>query len=345
MTLRSTLVLLVCALVPALVRYRTAASNPANPPPPRAGPVVWAEPERDSAELDLVRRQPRSSSWPPMLRAIATGQSGLGLAVGAGNRAWRTEDGGRTWTVLPSADQEFYDVDLRGDGVALATAVSGRILRLLPGDAEWTEVRPSGDGMIYRLTFIRERTAFGAGVGRTRDDGTGGLVVRSDDSGETWTELDVPEQWWNDVAFGDEQHGWLVGGAGVVMWTDDGGDTWSPRPIATDETIRSVHAFDAVHALVAGSGGVMFRTRDGGHTWVEIDNGTRHHLRRVAFLDATYGVAVGLWGTVLRTDDGGRTWKEENPGTQAHLYDVAWSAGGVPIVVGSHDTILLGGAR
>jgi photosystem II stability/assembly factor-like uncharacterized protein len=345
MTLRSTMVLLACALAPALVAYRAAPANYVNPPPPRAGPVLWAEPERDSAELDLVRRQPRSSSWPPALRALATGQGGLGLAVGDGNRAWRTEDGGHTWTVLPGVEQTVYDVDIRGDGVALVAALSGRILRLLAGDAEWTEVRPAGDGLIYRLTFVGERTVFGAGVGRTRDDGFGGLVVRSDDSGETWTELDVPEQWWNDVAFIDEQHGWLVGGAGVVMWTDDGGATWSPRPIATDETIRSVHAFDAVHALVAGSGGVMFRTRDRGRTWVEIDNGTGHHLRRVAFLDAMHGVSVGLWGTVLRTDDGGQTWNEENSGTQAHLYDVSWSADAVPIVVGFHDTILLGGAR
>jgi photosystem II stability/assembly factor-like uncharacterized protein len=340
MTVRSTLLLLACALAPAIVAYRTAASAE-NPPPPRTGPVLWAEPERDSAKLDR----------PPDLRAVATKPGGVALAVGssigngAGNRAWRTEDGGRTWTALPSPAPYVSSAGMREDGLTLVSTDRGRILRSLAGGADWTEVRPPADWRtearpaggwdIFRLAFVGERTVFGAG----------GALLRSDDSGETWTKLDVPEQRWYDVAFVDEQHAWLVGGGGLVLWTDDGGDTWSSRRIATDQTLRSVHAFDAAHALVAGSGGVMFRTRDQGRTWAEIDNGTGHHLRRVAFLDALHGVAVGFWGTVLRTDDGGETWQEENSGTLAHLYDVAWTAGGVPIAVGLSETILLGGAR
>jgi photosystem II stability/assembly factor-like uncharacterized protein len=326
MTLRSTLVLMACALAPAIVAYRSAVSSPANPPAPRSGPVVWAAPERENAELDR----------PADLSAIATVPGGFGLAVGSGNRAWRTEDGGRTWTVLPGAAPAVAGVALRRDGLALTAARRGRILRSQADGTDWTEVRTAGEKRIFRFTFVGERTVYAVGEA---------ILLRSHDSGESWTELDVPDQWWDDVAFVDERHGWLVGGGGQVMWTDDGGSTWSPRRIATDQTLRSVHAFNATNALVAGSGGVMFRTRDQGRTWAEVDNGTGHHLRRVAFLDALHGVAVGFWGIVLRTADGGETWLEENSGTLAHLYDVAWSADGVPIAVGLLDTILLGGAR
>jgi photosystem II stability/assembly factor-like uncharacterized protein len=195
MTLRSTLVLLACALAPAVVAYQTAVSSPENPPPPRTGPVLWAAPARDSAKLDR----------PPNLAAVAIGPGGVGLAVGAGNRAWRTEDGGFSWSALPGAAPAVSGVFLGRDGLALAAAGRGRILRSLAGGTDWTEVRPVGEKRIFRFNFVGGRTAYAVG------DAT---LLRSDDSGETWTELDVPAQWWDDVAFVDEQHGWLVGGGG-----------------------------------------------------------------------------------------------------------------------------------
>jgi photosystem II stability/assembly factor-like uncharacterized protein len=328
MTVRSTLLLLACALAPAIVAYRTVASGPESPPPPRTGPVLWAAPERDSAKLDQ----------PPNLVAVATAPGGIGLAVGAGNRAWRTEDGGQSWMALPGAAPGVWGVALGRDNLALVAAGRGRILRSLDGGTDWREVRPAGTERVYRFNFafVGDRTVYGV---------SDAILLRSDDSGESWTKLDVPDQAWGDVAFVDERHAWLVGGGGLVLWTDDGGATWSPRRIATNQTLRSVHAFDAAHALVAGSGGVMFRTRDQGRTWAEIENGTGKHLRRMVFRDALHGVAVGFWGTVLRTADGGETWQEENSGTLAHLYDVAWTTDGVPIAVGQLDTILLGGVQ
>jgi photosystem II stability/assembly factor-like uncharacterized protein len=60
--------------------------------------------------------------------------------------------------------------------------------------------------------------------------GERGLVICSDDAGQTWTQAQVPVRCTLTAArFTDARQGWAVGNLGVVLETADGGSTWAQQ--------------------------------------------------------------------------------------------------------------------
>jgi photosystem II stability/assembly factor-like uncharacterized protein len=125
----------------------------------------------------------------------------------------------------------------------------------------------------------------------------------------------------HDIAFLDEQNGWIVGGqygidGGVIGNTTDGGRTWRfrsglvpvPRRLSVVH-VYDIHFIDDMNACMAASGGMILRTDDGGNGWRVVRRGTVHaRLYDIDFIDNDHGWAVG-WDRVLTTDDGGLTWR------------------------------------
>jgi photosystem II stability/assembly factor-like uncharacterized protein len=125
----------------------------------------------------------------------------------------------------------------------------------------------------------------------------------------------------HDIAFLDEQNGWIVGGqhgiaGGVVGRTTDGGQTWRFRSGVARMMkglsllhFYDIHFIDDKNACMTASGGMILRTDDGGNSWRMVRRGAVHaRLYAVDFVDDKRGWAVG-WGYVLTTDDGGHKWK------------------------------------
>src|ERR1700757_855275 len=57
--------------------------------------------------------------------------------------------------------------------------------------------------------------------------GQEGVIIYSDDAGQTWHQAAVPvSATITDIAFATPQVGWAVGALGVVLNTQDGGKTW-----------------------------------------------------------------------------------------------------------------------
>src|ERR1051326_2952275 len=73
--------------------------------------------------------------------------------------------------------------------------------------------------------------------------GDGGVLLRSADGGNTWTDYSsnagfhgpplpyLPDV--NTVAFADFQNGWIAGDNGLMMHTSNGGTTWSTQSSST----------------------------------------------------------------------------------------------------------------
>lgn len=135
--------------------------------------------------------------------------------------------------------------------------------------------------------------------------GLRGLIIYSDDGGDTWTQSSSPVQ--SDllaIHFPSETTGWIVGHDGVVLHSKDAGVTWSKQ-------------FDARMALTVFTDYYEKQLSSGNEEaeralqLIELNYGSGPAL---PFLDVWFendlrGFAVGAFGLLALTTDGGVTWE------------------------------------
>lgn len=118
----------------------------------------------------------------------------------------------------------------------------------------------------------------------------------------------------------DENTVWASGSGGTVLVSTDSGNSWKDVsvPGAQQNDFRSIHAWHENTAIVFGVAGPDFgyKTVDGGATWNVVFSDTTSGLffNSVKFADAKNGLAVSdpIDGKffVLRTEDAGNTWQQ-----------------------------------
>jgi photosystem II stability/assembly factor-like uncharacterized protein len=194
---------------------------------------------------------------------------GRGYASGALGTLLRTDDGGQTWTGIPTGLTQpllrVRAIDANtvviGGGCALRRSDDGgATFQRLP----WTSTDQSCPSSLASFSFPNAAT----GYLLTQD----GNVSQTADGGQSFSRrTSVP---------GTRSAGGSVNGQDVF--------------------------FTDANTGVALAGTKIFRTTDGASTWNEVNSGPA--LNAVTFVSATVGYAVGPGTTVLKTVDGGQTW-------------------------------------
>lgn len=220
---------------------------------------------------------------------------------------------GDDWARQAKAHCRFYD----GAGTLLDTPVTSF---WFPETAE--------PGDYYSLTYATDLIGVAAGQG--------GVLMRTDDGGASWTRIFTGFDWiFNDVAFADENRGLAVGAYRTIYETDDGGLTWS---LVRDENcckLTAVDFMDASTAVAVGEDlGAILLSTDGGASWSARPSPTSK-LRDVTFVEGGVGIIVGSDGVILRSTDGGLTWPEVPSGTTAWLNKVDFANDDLGLIVGS----------
>jgi len=181
-----------------------------------------------------------------------------------------------------------------------------------------------------------------------------GTILRSIDSGETWTRQGAGQI--ADVTLGavstvDPYTVWVVGysdGYATIYHTSDGGTTWvrkGSQADVPDVDLIKVHASDENHVWAVGDGTIL-HTGDGGATWANrIPPGYEDiPLQGVYAPDsATVWVTGGPkdgFATILKSTDSGLSWSRQSGGDFAtsgydHILGIsaidtetAWAIGG-----------------
>lgn len=156
--------------------------------------------------------------------------------------------------------------------------------------------------------------------------GYDGRILRSEDSGQNWTEIQRPvDASLTQVVF-VEDYGWAVGHQGAIIHTRDGGKTWTAQKSNTEKSIFAVSFVDKLHGWACGDESTWLWTDNGGESW----NLERMEVSRVGlseenslavpdiiyygvqFIDPQNGWMVGEYGNIRHTSDGGKTWDSQH---------------------------------
>ena len=209
----------------------------------------------------------------------------------------------------------LIDIERAGDRLV---AVGERGFALLSDDAgkTWrareTPVTRTLTGVAFRDPKV------GVAVGH------GASVVRTEDGGETWTHVPLPEaepeSLLGVVSLGGD-HFAAYGAFGMYFDSVDAGRTWERRTVMSEEFEWHISQVLPVgnSLLLVGESGTLARSDDGGTTWTQITSPyVGSYFGAVATPDGAV-VAFGMRGNVYRSSDVGATWTELPLDTTASL--------------------------
>jgi hypothetical protein len=141
------------------------------------------------------------------------------------------------------------------------------------GGKTWiTKHNVKSGGVLLTLGFSDRKFGYAAG--------TGGIILTTNDGGDTWNPLSAPSQTIYEASFSDQKHG-IIQTPRTIYTTTDGGSTWTPVQIdLANEELKgfkyalTVLAVDATHMAIVLSEGnsaaypyKLLLTKDGGSKW------------------------------------------------------------------------------
>ncbi len=118
------------------------------------------------------------------------------------------------------------------------------------------------------------------------------------------------------VRFADQNEGWIAGLGGVILRSHDSGRSWTYEKLGRVQAIFGIHPFSADTAIVVGEKGLIYATEDGGKSWKQWPGFPTifTFMRGIAFAPGDrIGYIVGQRAMVMRSEDAGKTWTKMLP--------------------------------
>jgi len=153
---------------------------------------------------------------------------------------------------------------------------------------------------------------------RETDGATNGEIAYSDDSGATWTLVDVEASGaWQGAAYSnglfalDGYNIWLGLTNGYLVKSVDQGLTWTTQlaGVPTAEDINAVHFSDTSNGVAGCNAGIVLVTDDGGETWSAATPITAVPNVQAVWSESKDVIFAGCAnGTFYKSNDRGVTW-------------------------------------
>lgn len=148
--------------------------------------------------------------------------------------------------------------------------------------------------------------------------GEEGVIIYSDDSGQSWHQAAVPvSATITDIAFASPQVGWATGAFGVILKTEDGGKSWVKQldgvgEIALMNTATQAFAASqpAPSAAAVAAGTPSPADRATHRAQILAGAGPDKPFLSLLPVSETEAFAFGTYRFAEHTTDGGKTWTD-----------------------------------
>jgi len=142
--------------------------------------------------------------------------------------------------------------------------------------------------------------------------GEHGIIIYSDNQGDSWTQSKVPVSvTLTAVFFSDAKIGWAVGHDGVVLATQDSGETWEKR--FDGDQANALMLAEAKKNISALRSEDTSKLEAAQNALADIEAGAKFGPSRpllgVWFKDNHEGYIVGAFGQIFHTQDAGKNWE------------------------------------
>jgi photosystem II stability/assembly factor-like uncharacterized protein len=176
------------------------------------------------------------------------------------------------------------------------------ISRTIDGGKNWVRIAPTGISVttLNTVDFVDENNGMACG--------TNGVVIRTTDGGNTWTQTTAGVgSGFNDMAYSSSLKAVAIGNNGAIRYTTNGGSNWTTATSGTNVSLWSISFADANIGYIGGSSGVLLKTTNGGTSWNAVSTTLTGSLYRMFFTSPLIGF-VGASNVINKTIDGGLTW-------------------------------------
>jgi len=139
--------------------------------------------------------------------------------------------------------------------------------------------------------------------------GSGGIIVRTTNSGEVWEKQVGNLQTYNDTYFTDVNTGYIVGEKGVLKKTTDAGLSWNSINLNTSFGLNKIFFANQNTGYICGDSGLVKKTTNAGVNWInQITPAADTNLTTIYFQNESTGYINAFPRSILKTINGGQNW-------------------------------------
>jgi len=139
--------------------------------------------------------------------------------------------------------------------------------------------------------------------------GTGGLVIKTSNSGEFWEKQIGTIQDYSDIFFTNESTGYVTGKGGYMIKTTDAGMSWNQIDLNTTFGLNKVFFVNLNTGYVCGDSGLVKKTTNAGENWTDLFTPTNDtSILTMYFINQNSGFLASDNGSIYKTLNGGINW-------------------------------------
>lgn len=218
-----------------------------------------------------------------------------------------SDDGG-SWVPVPPNNRlrAMLVLELSSIGTTLVAATKNTVFRQRTNEDALTTLNDDSVEQQINAFAAMDNLLFAGGY--MDEEGSG--LFRSDDEGDSWTNIATEEMTRTVEAMAVYGTTLYAGTSGDgIFRSDDKGDSWTAvNDGLTHWSVSTLLAVNEDTVFAGTRGGGVFRTTDGGNSWVEVNTGiTSTTISELEVVGDRLYTNVG--GKIVWTVDGGESWQ------------------------------------